>query len=33
VDIKPDQVILMGEDAIPVGVRRLTNNSPLYPRR
>jgi hypothetical protein len=33
VNIRPDEVILLGEDAIPVGVRRLADNSPLYPRR
>jgi hypothetical protein len=26
-------VMLQGENAIPAGVRRLSNTSPLYPRR
>jgi hypothetical protein len=31
VDIKAEQVILLGEDAVPVGVVRLSSASPLFP--
>jgi hypothetical protein len=33
VDIKAEAVVLQGEDAIPVGVLRLSGTSPLYPHR
>jgi hypothetical protein len=33
VDIKAEEVILQGEDAIPVGIHRLSSASRLYPHR
>jgi hypothetical protein len=32
-DLKAEEVIMLGEDAIPLGIQRLAYKSPLYPRR